>query len=152
MKTCTKCKVERPLDMFSVRGKKQPHLRLSHCKPCVAERSRGWYRRNYEPGITSRKPGTVKSQRARQKIARDLLDDLKDAPCEDCGVRFPPEAMDFDHLPGFPKVKPTAWFQISLKAPERDLERLIEEIQKCSLVCANCHRVRTVHRLRRIAS
>lgn len=74
-----------------------------------------------------------------KKAKKDRLKQLKDAPCMDCGNRFPPECMDFDHARG-EKV-----FGIG---PNWDMrpERLMVEVAKCDLVCSNCHRIRTKQR------
>jgi hypothetical protein len=58
---------------------------------------------------------------------------LKTQPCWDCDHKFPPECMDFDHVRGEKR------FNI---ARIRTVEKLSEEIVKCDLVCANCHRIR----------
>lgn len=68
-----------------------------------------------------------------------LLARLKGEPCTDCGDTFRPEAMDFDHVRG---VK-VANVSDMVGRPTREL---LEEIAKCELVCAVCHRVRTVDR------
>ena len=73
----------------------------------------------------------------RQPRVRAALDALKGSPCVDCGGTFPPECMDFDHRPGEEKVKPVGnMYQMSMK-------NIKAEIEKCDLVCANCHRIRT---------
>ena len=65
----------------------------------------------------------------------------EDRPCTDCGGRFPAAAMQWDHLPGSEKAADVAnLLRRSSKA------RILEEIAKCELVCANCHATRTVHR------
>lgn len=64
--------------------------------------------------------------------------------CKDCGETYPPFMMDFDHRDPAEKN-----FAIS-KGPNGSivsLERMRAEAQKCDLVCANCHRMRT-HRQR----
>ena len=66
---------------------------------------------------------------------------LKSEPCLDCGNRFPPEAMDFDHRPGTEKFG-----QISQLCREQSWSAVLEEIEKCDVVCSNCHRVRTSRR------
>lgn len=63
----------------------------------------------------------------------------KDVPCADCGGRFPTVCMDFDHLPGFKKLAGVANLTYSLAS----MDRLLAEIEKCEVVCANCHRLRT---------
>jgi hypothetical protein len=58
----------------------------------------------------------------------------------DCGKRFPPCAMDFDHRPNEEKL-----FQIS-SASTKNRETLLAEIAKCDCVCKVCHRIRTHNR------
>jgi hypothetical protein len=68
--------------------------------------------------------------------------DLKlQSPCRDCGGCFHPAAMVWDHLPGTEKVG-----DISYLARRHGRKRILAEIAKCELVCANCHAVRTFER------
>jgi hypothetical protein len=67
---------------------------------------------------------------------------LKDEPCLDCGGKFHYSAMQFDHVRGEKK------FAISLAmSTTYSKERVLEEIAKCDLVCANCHAIRTWQRM-----
>ena len=60
----------------------------------------------------------------------------------DCGVKYPPYVMDFDHRPGEKKS-----YHIGVMVNRRfTKKRIQEEIDKCDVVCANCHRVRTATR------
>lgn len=71
--------------------------------------------------------------------AARLLDALKDAPCIDCGLPFPAEAMDFDH------VGPKRANVSALRGGSVD--RLLDELRHCEgPVCATCHRLRTLMR------
>jgi len=64
----------------------------------------------------------------------------KEKPCVDCGGVFHPTAMEFDHLPQFIKCFDlSSWKMHNLKAVQAELE-------KCEIVCANCHRTRTAQR------
>lgn len=65
---------------------------------------------------------------------------LKSEPCTDCGKSYPPYVMDFDHVRG-KKAGRIAVFKTS-----RCLQTVLAEIDKCDLVCANCHRERTEKR------
>lgn len=66
----------------------------------------------------------------------------KDQPCTDCGGVFPSCVMDFDHVPERgAKLFP-------LGRSDRSIKALTEEIAKCDVVCANCHRIRTQNRRR----
>lgn len=64
---------------------------------------------------------------------------LKSSPCADCNGKFPPECMDFDHIRGEKKFAISASIYLSP-------ERIANELAKCELVCANCHRIRTKQR------
>lgn len=76
-----------------------------------------------------------------RKLVRKIIEDLKRSPCIDCGLNFPPECMDFDHVRGKKK------FDVGQAARLIGrLEPLLVEIEKCELVCANCHRIRTKKR------
>jgi hypothetical protein len=72
--------------------------------------------------------------------AKLFIDSKKDKPCADCGVKYHPCAMDFDHLPGSEKS-----FNISA-GKKVSMKRLMAEIAKCEVVCSNCHRIRTHNR------
>ena len=80
----------------------------------------------------------IKSLKQRTPI-RQLLDAFKDKPCADCGIKYPPYVMDFDHKPEFKKE-----FQIAksiiLRKNIKDIEN---KVSKCDVVCSNCHRIRT---------
>lgn len=60
-------------------------------------------------------------------------------PCTDCKTFYPYYVMHFDHRPGEKKL-----FSISTaKNVSQNLEIIQKEIDKCDLVCANCHATRT---------
>jgi len=62
--------------------------------------------------------------------------------CADCGYDKSPHALDFDHPPGVEKETEVSKLY-RFKAP---IEKIIAEMEKCEVVCANCHRIRTVER------
>jgi hypothetical protein len=72
------------------------------------------------------------------RTCREYVADIKkDAVCADCGGKFPPCVLDFDHVPERgPKLFNIGTSDVSIK-------RLEAEIAKCDIVCANCHRIRT---------
>lgn len=86
----------------------------------------------------------VAREKARRHDRLAWLRSLKDGPCVDCGGRFDPVAMDFDHREAGSKS-----FALSQVSRGYSFKRMLEEIAKCDLVCANCHRVRTRDRLTR---
>lgn len=73
----------------------------------------------------------------RSALATMKLDD----GCTDCGFNEDPAALEWDHVRGKSwNIGSRRWCSI---------ERLLEEVEKCEVVCANCHRIRT--ELRRAA-
>lgn len=104
-------------------------------------------RREYEKKWREENPERWKeiSRRAiakRRKNRRQQLDDWKAGkPCKDCCGVFPVECMDFDHLGN-------KEFQIGQSHLSYSWEKVLAEIAKCDLVCANCHRIRTKKRQR----
>jgi hypothetical protein len=85
-------------------------------------------------------PGTDRA-RLRWRAQARLLDELRKRPCIDCGGRFLPCAMDFDHRDAASKRA-----SVTRLIGRIGTTRLIDEVGKCDIVCANCHRLRTFHR------
>ncbi len=76
--------------------------------------------------------------RERRERGKAYVDELKRRPCTDCGVCYPPSVMDFDHVRGEKSLNLS-----ELRTNRSAWSKLLEEIEKCELVCANCHRIRT---------
>ena len=55
--------------------------------------------------------------------------------CSKCGYSKCKEALEFHH-----KIPSQKEFSIALKGHCRSWERVRAEIEKCDLLCANCHR------------
>lgn len=78
------------------------------------------------------------------KERRKRIADFKTGkPCVDCGVIYPFYVTQFDHL------SDNKEFSIA-KMGNYKWERVLAEIAKCELVCANCHAERTYLRLQGI--
>lgn len=73
-----------------------------------------------------------------------LIEKLKDVPCSDCKGRFPSCVMEFDHVHG------TKVHAIGDMKYYR-LDRLLSELEKCEVVCSNCHAIRTHRRAEEVA-
>lgn len=96
-------------------------------------RRREWYQEN--------KPRMKKYRDDLLLHRNNFLATLKNVPCMECGNKYPPYVMDFDHRE--PQEKE---FTISGKKIQLPISKLLEEIEKCDVVCANCHRIRTHNR------
>lgn len=78
---------------------------------------------------------------ARSKMLVEYVRNIKRvSSCTDCGVKDW-RLLEFDHLPQHEKS-----FTISESVRYHSIEQIDEEIKKCEVVCANCHRVRTYER------
>lgn len=82
----------------------------------------------------------LRSRENAKRRNRDHIQQIKLARgCTDCGYRKHPDALDFDHLPEHGKVLAVG----VLAASRASIKRINEEIARCEVVCANCHRIRT---------
>ena len=81
-----------------------------------------------------------RSAKRKKEIAEMLANIKEKSGCVDCGGKFPYYLLDFDHIRGV-KVN-----SISRMLDRHSLEDILKEIDKCEIVCANCHRSRTFHR------
>ncbi|HUH08184.1 MAG TPA: hypothetical protein VML96_10305 [Egibacteraceae bacterium] len=139
-KRCSRCDIPKPTADFLRRT--GSHRRQSYCSDCKADYQREWYRLNRERHMVR-----VKRLREQQStVNRQIIETAKDVPCADCGMRYPPYVMDFDHVTG---RKTRNVSQMRSRASESQLRT---EISKCEVVCANCHRVRTFSRSQQVES
>lgn len=72
---------------------------------------------------------------------KEIVNEIRKNACLDCGNKFPIECMDFDHVRG------EKYMEVALLVHGgASLKQVLEEIEKCDLVCSNCHRTRTKER------
>lgn len=131
-KVCSKCKVSKTITDFNFR-KRSTGLRLPYCRECGKQFTQSHYRRNKRQYIG-------RSVRAK-KQRREYLRQVKSRPCADCGVQYPYYVMDFDHREGEEKI-----FEMN-RVNYVTMRTIKQEIEKCDVVCANCHRERTYQRI-----
>lgn len=89
--------------------------------------------------------------KTKKETVQRLIDDAKSRPCADCGDAFPHYVLTFDHRDGSSHIgrksndgRPYSMKQHLLRIGK---EKQIEELNKCDVVCYNCHAVRTYKRL-----
>ena len=88
------------------------------------------------------KSAKAEAQSKQRRKKQAVIDEIKSVSCLDCGGVFPPECMDFDHVTGEKE------FPISFGVKSVSMQRVLDEIAKCEIICSNCHRIRTVERSR----
>jgi Zn finger protein HypA/HybF involved in hydrogenase expression len=73
-----------------------------------------------------------------RRTARAYIAEVKsNAVCADCGGKFPPCVYHFDHIAERgPKL-------FNLGSGDYSIKAVQAEIEKCDIVCANCHAIRT---------
>jgi hypothetical protein len=79
-----------------------------------------------------------KLQAIRRRKQQHVVDILKVSPCIDCGYSASVAAMQFDHVRGTKVANVSRLVQQCAS-----IERIQREIEKCDIVCSNCHAVRT---------
>jgi hypothetical protein len=132
-KRCSKCRRRKRLKFFTL-NRSTSSGRNHSCVDCHRQYTRKHYGKNKAYYIAKAARITA-VQRAKM---RAIVDDIKRKPCKDCGRRFHPVAMDFDHVRG----KKIA--SISAMCRSGWSEKVIrKELAKCEVRCAVCHRLRT---------
>lgn len=109
-KRCTICGKEKPLTDFSIRNK-QKNTYKSECKQCHNDKVK-----------------------LRYYYLKDVVNEYKKCGCAKCGENRL-YVLDFHHID--PSTKDGTITRMSTKY---SLDRLQKEIDKCVVLCANCHR------------
>ena len=160
MKVCKYCSKEKPFRDF-------PKDNRSKCKACCEIYNAEWRKQNAEKVKVqarerARKYRANPDYRERERLKhlkyneknreknleyalnrqadrQEFLNNIKNVPCMDCGNEFPPCCMDFDHVRGEKLGNISVMKSYSI-------EKILEEVSRCEIVCSNCHRIRTFNR------
>ena len=134
MRKCTKCKQLKSLTEFNYKYKSRG-IRQVQCRTCTQKQLQVHYHnhRNYYL-VKAKKRHTVE----RNKIRNYIWSYLRGHSCVDCGENDP-IVLEFDHLSD--KID-----GISNLIKSDSLKKVQEEMVKCEVRCANCHRRATALR------
>jgi hypothetical protein len=132
VKRCPGCHETKPVDEFNWKIKSR-NLRQWLCRPCYRAHKKARYRS--DPASHQQRTSQDRRRRYQENVS-NILTYFKTHPCVDCGESDPP-ALDFDHVRGVKREN------ISRMLWKNEWARVWEEIQKCDVRCANCHRRRT---------
>lgn len=127
------CGETKPLEAFNLR-RVAPEGRQPRSRDCC----KAWYLENRERHVA--KVG-ARSRRVRDDYRARIVDHLLEHPCVDCAERDV-RVLEFDHRPGTQKRGDIARLVHELVA----WQVILDEISKCDVRCANCHRRRTSER------
>lgn len=97
---------------------------------------------SYHLGKGQKEKTANRRKQQRHKAAAYIRKSKEGKKCTDCREEYPYWILEFDHLPEYEKS-----FTIGGgNNKSMDLNILQAEIDKCEIVCANCHKNRTYRR------
>lgn len=127
-KKCPKCGKVKPVEEF-FRNKYKRDGRQSRCKECMKPLFRAWYETHTK---LHRKLADSWDRKKLVELNRKVVEYLREHPCVDCGEKDV-LVLAFDHRRGKEKM-------ISHMISYRYAwEKILKEIEKCEVRCANCH-------------
>ena len=135
---CTNCFLELPFSDFFMRDK-ATGARHKSCKACYGARRKDYMKAHYAKyGDEYRKRALKRKLYLREVLRKKMLEYLDNKCCEECGFNNS-IALEFDHI----ETK-TKSFSIARALTDcRNWDDILLEIEKCRILCANCHKLRT---------
>jgi len=131
-KICTGCKGSLCIDEYPVVNKKTGK-RSSMCLNCKREYDREYHTKNKEKRNERKR---ISERKRRKRNRKFVIDYLKQNSCTDCS-EDDYIVLEFDH-------REDKEFNIAdAVRGSYSLTKIKKEIEKCDVVCANCHRRRT---------
>lgn len=128
MKTCRGCQQVLPYSEFGVNKAKSDGLQ-TQCKGCRNKYAKSWYNGN-------RQEHRKRIRKSRIKLKQDVYDYLLQHPCA-CGESNP-ILLEFDHDDPLTKTN-----SIARLVGYGMRNQVFQEIEKCTVRCVVCHRLRT---------
>ncbi len=129
---CTGCKQVKPVSEYNFKFRLLGQLQ-THCRECQKGYKRTHYGKHKQAYI-------AKSARQKEEAVRRnhefVAEYLRTHPCIDCGETNI-VVLEFDHRSG--KDRPIS----RLIGSGLSREKILNEISKCDVRCANCHRRKT---------
>lgn len=116
IKICIDCGIEYPARTNSLR-----------CRKCYMKH---YWKENPE----LRKERTKRNLKTYRKNRQFVLDYKHNQHCEHCGYCEHTEILQFHH-----KDRETKWHSIANSITHLSRENMLKEIDKCILLCPNCH-------------
>ena len=125
-KACVTCRVVKPLTAFHKHTRSIDGYR-GECKACRSTKAKVTYQKDHA------------HWRNRYEQQRDFVRQLNidRGACLDCNETYPPQVMHFHHVRGDKS------FNIGSGAGKSKM-KILAEIDKCELLCANCHIMRHI--------
>lgn len=140
MKTCTKCLQGKDESEFFIKDKKTGRLH-TQCKVCYKEYRKTYYTEHYakyhKEYLLRAK---IRRTTLRDQFRHNMLKYLSNEQCAVCG-EADIRTLEFDHIDPSKKS-----FSISQAVKlGYSWESVLDEILKCRILCANCHKKHTAN-------
>ncbi len=131
-KFCSKCSASKPVEEYNWRYEEKGR-RHSFCKECHSAYRRGHYIKNKSKYLAKAKVWNAKQTPCLRKF---IVEYLNTHNCVDCGAEDI-RVLDFDH-------EQNKYMGIANMIRNcHSLDSVRQEIKKCKVRCANCHRIKT---------
>lgn len=121
---CKKCKIDKPEEDFPYKNKSL-NKRSCVCKKCQKEYKRKYY-------YLHKQSHYDRNKKTEERIKKFILFYKENHPCIICG-EICTACLDFHHLGDKSD-------NISNLYRKGSISKVIDEINKCVVLCANCHR------------
>lgn len=129
VKQCYRCKESKQINLFKINYGRLKNGLTSYaniCTACTTVENKKWISEN-------RELYNKRSQQRRWNRKKRAVE-YKGGKCENCLGTFPVECFDFHHIDKQTKHKDPGLMMTYSDAS------LFKELDKCVLLCANCHR------------
>lgn len=126
-KVCNSCNVSKSVSEFNKNSKRKDGF-SGKCKVC----NKAYLREHY---LKNKEYYSEKRRRTYRRYIEDFYNFLSGKSCKVCGISDI-RVLEFDHLND-------KSFNVSEKIGSMPLYNLMNEIDKCDILCANCHRIKT---------
>jgi hypothetical protein len=122
---CTKCNIDKIESEFPFKNK-ELNKRNTVCKVCQREYKRQHYHNN--------KQAHYDRNRLTKQRLRNHVSEVREQGCVICNEKSKP-CLEFHHLDPTQKEE-----SVALLTSKGSINKVVLEISKCVLLCANCHR------------
>ncbi len=138
MQKCSQCEKTKPVNDFYFRNK-NVQLRHKQCKQCYKQkRSESWQKYYYKHGNKYRHRAISRNRKIKDNLKKQMLSYLQDKCCVSCGIEDS-RVLEFDHID--PDSKSASISRLINSTTNWD--NVLQEINKCQILCANCHKIKT---------
>ena len=128
MKTCSRCKQEKQDSEFNKRKSGKKEILSAFCRECNKLYLKNHYQKNKKYYVEKKQRWTNKYKDWFKKLKSTLK-------CEQCGENHP-ACLDFHHKNSKEKISEIS----KMFATRKSKEKILKEIDKCIVLCSNCHR------------